>query len=735
MKKIILFTVFSFALFAPDSSSACGDPCGFQTRFYYQPSDLSGCYEPLPFFTTANDSRMTLQQLLEVYGPKATASPSNPNGKTANEPAPDADDEVVDERKELQTLLDAVFADDPSKRPSLEIATPDPSYPKYDFIDVRQSNTLQQAREFILAARKSADPAEVKELAHKRIQLLTNPDQVSVTKEEPKLKSADFQTYLLGVQQLYKLGYAEAEQAFCSLGEASNAWLREAAAYSCARAALLVSQIKWDGYSETTGTIEREALARAVRGFEAYVQKYPEGLYTDSAKGLLTRAAYLGANWTEYQRQFGAAFAAAEQAEDGLRLDSLADEFDRIGWRAFETNRMLNVHPLLDAGHVLRLLRKPDDGDLVLVKSWLAADKDRLNRYPGLFELVDSEVLLAEKRYEDRIGRSSEFEAPQVHLALQSGAADALEALGRWDDAIKLREKTAAEIAQVWPAPQVSGAADALPYQGEFQSSERSGVTFVSERGQLALLRTLLRARRVDALLGAYREKVPSWAVQIVIQALLDEDKVKALCPEKLQDQSQGNSQPAFVSDAACRTLMRIYLYSKRYKEAAALYESLPPRVRPEFEAVKGSLAALAAPKPSAESLTGLGEFIIDDADAFDEFNIVPNSSEAEFFSGVIGTAGFREAAALRDSQAPIYLFESAMKAAKAAGQKEAEAAAVVDFLNCFRSGTWAGNCQGKEARGAVETKFPVELRKSLFKRLKGPLGKTEAAQNQQYWY
>jgi hypothetical protein len=133
----------------------------------------------------------------------------------------------------------------------------------------------------------------------------------------------EFAAYLVGADEFYRGEFESARNRFIALNRASNPWLRETALYMLARNELNRAQaISLNEYGDLAPIAQRDrqAIGDAGIGFNAYIQAYPRGRYTASARGLLRRVA-----WLKGDRQALGAFYSDALGEAAARDGASAD--------------------------------------------------------------------------------------------------------------------------------------------------------------------------------------------------------------------------------------------------------------------------------------------------------------------------------------------------------------------------------------------------------------------------
>ena len=249
---------------------------------------------------------------------------------------------------------------------------------------------------------------------------------------EPALQAAA--AYLTGAALFYSGRAAEAAAAFEALTGADNAWIREAALYSQARALMVAAQKDWDGYSDFD-RIDAALLGRARVAFAAYSAAFPRGAYVDSALNMARRLAFLARDGNALNRLTIERFARLQEAKDFTEIGRTASSeitgyFDLA---ALTVPTFPFEHPLLAVTlrpHTPALAANPAGAFAALERA-----KPRYATYPGLYELMAVPLLAAADRPE-ALTLAPPAAAP---LAVRTGVlyerAAALEKLGRYAEA------------------------------------------------------------------------------------------------------------------------------------------------------------------------------------------------------------------------------------------------------------------------------------------------------------
>lgn len=200
-----------------------------------------------------------------------------------------------------------------------------------------RSNSETSALAFVEHVTQADLPqAEQRTLAQSRVNLLTacqwdtaQQGALLPTGIESATGKA-FATYLQGAADFYSGRFAEASQAFTALKDSSQPWLKETASYMAART--LLNQAQQNAFDEygwlKADQVDQSGMQQAEAGLVAYLDAYPQGVYSVSAKGLLRRTHWLSGNTEALAKDYAWQLA---QKDDNLRnqsLDELVEEVD-----------------------------------------------------------------------------------------------------------------------------------------------------------------------------------------------------------------------------------------------------------------------------------------------------------------------------------------------------------------------------------------------------------------------
>ncbi|MBJ9110010.1 hypothetical protein I5449_01225 [Citrobacter sp. FDAARGOS_156] len=186
-----------------------------------------------------------------------------------------------------------------------------------------------------------------------------------------------YKNYLAAAASFYAGDYASAERDFTQLAKSERPWLAETAQYMLMRAALNKSSQNSVGeYGDfDIAKINREDATQAQTQAQAYLQRYPQGLYADSARGMLRRINWYLQAWPQLA---GLYEQTLQQSADARQLREIVIEYDNVYGMAFYEQSVVEAFP--DAPHVsyielLRALRLDNNSKPTLTQAQLDASK------------------------------------------------------------------------------------------------------------------------------------------------------------------------------------------------------------------------------------------------------------------------------------------------------------------------------------------------------------------------
>ncbi len=186
-----------------------------------------------------------------------------------------------------------------------------------------------------------------------------------------------YKTYLTGAARFYAGDYEGADRAFAPLIDSDRPWLAETAHYMLMRTALnKSSQNSMGEYGDfTIDRIDRPAAEQAQKAAQAYLQRWPEGRYADSTRGMLRRINWYLQAWPQlaglYEQQF-------QHAADAGALRGLVIEYDNVYGMQFNGRAVREAFPdapLISYIELLRALRLNSDEKPTLTQDDLNSSK------------------------------------------------------------------------------------------------------------------------------------------------------------------------------------------------------------------------------------------------------------------------------------------------------------------------------------------------------------------------
>ena len=245
------------------------------------------------------------------------------------------------------------------------------------------SNTLAAVSQFntALLAAPSVTPQQRHDLALARLKLSYGANITAVLdilNSFPADTDADlFAYYLSGIAHFYGGNFTAATQDFTLLLESKQPWLAETAQYMLMRTALNKSSQNSVGqYGDfDIARINREDAALAQKEAQTYLQRWPTGVYADSARNMLRRINWYLLAWPHLAGLYEQAF---QQASDAGELRRLVSEYDNVFGMPFYDQPVQTAFP--DAPQVsyvelLRALRLNADSKPALTQAQLDASK------------------------------------------------------------------------------------------------------------------------------------------------------------------------------------------------------------------------------------------------------------------------------------------------------------------------------------------------------------------------
>lgn len=245
------------------------------------------------------------------------------------------------------------------------------------------SNTRQSVSQFIAALMADAalDTEQRRLLAQARIDLWGRATKETIAESLAALPADSpsllYKTYLTGAAHFYDQHYDSAGQDFTIVLENGHAWLAETAQYMLMRTALnKSSQYSVGEYGDfDVARINREDAVTAQKEAQTYLQRWPEGLYADSVRGMLRRINWYLQAWPSLAVLYEQAF---QQATDAQALRAQVTEYDNVLGMHFYDEPVVEAFPdapLVSYIEMLRALRLNSDNKPTLTQENLDNSK------------------------------------------------------------------------------------------------------------------------------------------------------------------------------------------------------------------------------------------------------------------------------------------------------------------------------------------------------------------------
>lgn len=348
-------------------------------------SDDSCLLKGTPTFNPENDSRDNLLRLLSQEKSFALPVQSMPADITRSRDFYFAYHPQWDEAAPQPAAAPASAADSPLSRQmaELNISADEINVNDAELENRHVSNNTESVSAFFAAL--LADPTLAAEqrqaLAQARTGLLSGATREQIESSLATLPAdspaQSYKNYLAAAASFYAGDYASAERDFTQLAKSERPWLAETAQYMLMRAALNKSSQNSVGeYGDfDIAKINREDATQAQTQAQVYLQRFPQGLYAESARGMLRRINWYLQAWPQLA---GLYEQTLQQSADARQLRDLVIEYDNVYGMAFYEQSVVEAFP--DAPHVsyielLRALRLDNNSKPTLTQAQLDASK------------------------------------------------------------------------------------------------------------------------------------------------------------------------------------------------------------------------------------------------------------------------------------------------------------------------------------------------------------------------
>ncbi|QLS07175.1 hypothetical protein HV327_16975 [Citrobacter freundii] len=348
-------------------------------------SDASCLLKGIPVLSPENDTRDNLLRLLSQEKSFTLPVQSLPADVTrsrdyyfayhpqwdeispppADAPVQSKDDALARQMAELQITVEETNADDAEHENRLV------------------SNTTASVSQFFAAllADTTLTAEQRQALARARLGLLSGASAEQITSSLTTIpadaSAQQYKTYLIAAARFYEGDYVAAEQNFTQLATSSSPWLAETAQYMLMRTALNRSSQNSIGQfgDFDIAKINREDATQAQTLAQSYLQRFPQGLYADSARGMLRRINWYLQAWPPLAGLYEQAF---QQTTDAQQLRDTVIEYDNVFGMQFFEGPVVEAFPdapLVSYIELLRALRLNGDYKLTLTQEQLDASK------------------------------------------------------------------------------------------------------------------------------------------------------------------------------------------------------------------------------------------------------------------------------------------------------------------------------------------------------------------------
>lgn len=338
-----------------------------------------------PTFSPGNDSRDNLLRLLSQEKSFALPIQAMPEDITRSRDFYFAYHPQWDDITSPAAAAPEQNADDTLTRQMAELhISADEVIRNSDDLENRHvSNNMSSASQFFAAllADTSLTVEQRQALAQARMGLLSGATReqidASLTTLPVDSSAQRYKTYLIAAANFYAGDYVNAEQAFTQLAKSDRPWLAETAQYMLMRTALNKSSQNSVGeYGDfDIARINHQDAAQAQTQAQAYLQRWPQGQYADSTRGMLRRINWYLQAWPQLAGLYEQALDTSANAQ---QLRETVTEYDNVYGMQFYDQSVIEAFP--DAPRVsyielLRALRLNSDKKPTLTQAQLDASK------------------------------------------------------------------------------------------------------------------------------------------------------------------------------------------------------------------------------------------------------------------------------------------------------------------------------------------------------------------------
>ncbi|WFY91355.1 hypothetical protein NFK47_17205 [Citrobacter freundii] len=348
-------------------------------------SDDSCLLKGTPTFNPENDSRDNLLRLLSQEKSFALPVQSMPADITRSRDFYFAYHPQWDEATSQPAAAPASAADNPLSRQmaELNISADEINVNDAELENRHVSNNTESVSAFFAAllADSTLTAEQRQALAQACTGLLSGATREQIESSLATLPAdspaQSYKNYLAAAASFYAGDYASAERDFTQLAKSERPWLAETAQYMLMRAALNKSSQNSVGeYGDfDIAKINREDATQAQTQAQAYLQRFPQGLYADSARGMLRRINWYLQAWPQLA---GLYEQTLQQSADARQLREIVIEYDNVYGMAFYEQSVVEAFPdapLVSYIELLRALRLDNNSKPTLTQAQLDASK------------------------------------------------------------------------------------------------------------------------------------------------------------------------------------------------------------------------------------------------------------------------------------------------------------------------------------------------------------------------
>lgn len=724
--RLIFTSGFILSVLFQWPAQACSDDSCYPT--WNLKKDLLDTCNNAPFLSPANDSRINLQLLLADSSHIPLTSPASDNYYTekgyALVPFPadftefseSSDSESAAQSPSASTLFTLAVQLGVSRETATALLTQSPRWEGSRCA----SNNPQTALLYLqqLAQTRDIPSSERQQLAQSRLVMIQNcaPDPEQQSAFLPgEIKSPAgqlFATYQQGAQAFYNGDFAQAIAAFNELGLSSHPWLKETATYMKGRVFLNAAQ--QNAFDEmgfpSNDKVDLAALQAAESAFNDYLNTYPQGYYTASAKGLLRRVFWL----MNDQKRLAQAYAYWFEhplSETNISSNQLIQEIDNKLLMSSSDNSMIE-NPQLLAIMDLMLMRQrsSDDSRPPLTLTQLQTQESRFSAQPALYTyLLAAYALYVEKDADKTLSILPERAAGKTPDSLafsqQTLRGFALESQEQWSRAEQLWLDLLSAVTEPLQRQQLE-----LALAMNYERSGKTEQVFASRSPvRTPMIREILLRNVASPALLRQQITQPQSEQEhdIALFTLLYKDLTRGFYADFLQDLT------LLPEKASTRPLFMGFTYNTQ--QALALFQWNGKNATDyQCPALRDIAQTLQDDNTHPQALNCLGEFIF--RHGLDDFPL-NNQPEMQELGGTESQFAGKFFSRLDGYQQVI--------ASKQAAHED-KAYALYRAVNCFAP-------SGYNSCGTQD--IPLTQRKQWFDTLKSRFGDTRWAQQLKYYW